>query len=274
MPYAVNAIDHHRVYFEDDGGVGPAVVMHGGIVDSVEAVRDSHIAGALSPDEFRLIYVDHRGVGRSDKPHDVMAYAMPLRVADAVAVLDALDIERAHFVGTSYGGRLCFGIGEHASARVRSLIIGGQQPFAMDADSPLGRLITESLALSRANGSMNAFVDGLERYWGFRFPDRQRELYLDNDPAAIESMSNAMLAEGTITGDLRTWRMPCVIFVGARDTDFVEGARRAAHEIPNAQFITLEGLDHLDAHFQQDPVLPAVLRTLRGDDVPRATRDT
>jgi pimeloyl-ACP methyl ester carboxylesterase len=60
-------------------------------------VRESKLAQALPPDEFRLIYVDHRGLGRSDRPHDAAAYAMPLRVGDAVAVLDELGIERAHF---------------------------------------------------------------------------------------------------------------------------------------------------------------------------------
>ena len=103
MPYARNALDESGVYFEDDGSDGVAVVVHGGILDSVDLVRGSHIAQALQglPEEFRLIYVDHRGLGRSDKPHDAQAYAMPLRVADAVAVLDELGVERAHFIGNS-----------------------------------------------------------------------------------------------------------------------------------------------------------------------------
>jgi pimeloyl-ACP methyl ester carboxylesterase len=69
----------------------------------VDLVRGSHIAQALQglPDGFRLIYADHRSLGRSDKPHEAEAYAMPLRVADAVTVLDELGIERAHFIGNS-----------------------------------------------------------------------------------------------------------------------------------------------------------------------------
>src|SRR5215218_1762541 len=87
MPYARTALDGSRVYFED-GGDGAAVVLHGGLFESVDLVRASHTARALqgAPDEFRLIYVDHCGLGRSDKPHEVEAYAMPLRVADAASV--------------------------------------------------------------------------------------------------------------------------------------------------------------------------------------------
>jgi pimeloyl-ACP methyl ester carboxylesterase len=265
MPYARNPIDGTRVYFEDDGGGGTPVVFYGGLVDSVEAVRVSPIGQALPADRFRLIYVDHRGVGRSDKPLDRAAYAMRLRVADAVGVLDALDVLRAHFVGTSYGGRLCFGIGEHAPERVLSLVIGGQQPYRMDPDTALGRLITESLAASRDSGTMEPFVDALEKWAGAPLPDDKRALWLDNDPAAIEAASAAMLAEGDVAVNLRSWRFRCLLFVGAADVDFFDGARRAAGEIPKAEFVSIAGLDHIGAHLGQDPVLAAVLRTLDAD---------
>jgi pimeloyl-ACP methyl ester carboxylesterase len=51
--------------------------------------------------DYRLIYIDQRGHGRSDKPHDVTAYKMSTRVADVVAVLDALGLEKAHIVAGS-----------------------------------------------------------------------------------------------------------------------------------------------------------------------------
>lgn len=267
MPYARNELDGSRVYFEDDGGSGAAVVLHGGILDWVELVRASNIAQALQglpEDEFRLIYVDHRGVGRSDKPHEVEAYTMPLRVADAVAVLKELGIERAHFIGMSYGARLGFGIGEHAPERVLSLVLGGQQPYAINPDGPLARIITVTLAESRREGTLEPFVAALESFSGVRFPEVQRALYLDNDPAAIEAASSAMVTEGAISEDLGAWEVRSLIYVGARDVDLHDQARRAASEIPNAEFIALEELGHVGAHLAQvDPLLPAVLRTLR-----------
>ncbi len=263
MSYARNPIDGQRVHFEDDGGTGASVVFHGGLVDTVEAVRLSPIAKALPAREFRTAYVDHRGVGRSDKPHERAAYSMRLRVADAVAVLDELDVQRAHFVGTSYGGRLCFGIGAQAPERVRSLVIGGQQPYRMDPLSALGRLITKSLAESRESGTMTPFVNALETWAGSPLPEDKRALWLDNDPLAIEAASAAMLEEGDVATDLRSWEFPCVLFVGANDVDFFDGAQRAAREIPNAEFLALTGLGHVGAHLDQDAVLDAVLRMLR-----------
>jgi pimeloyl-ACP methyl ester carboxylesterase len=190
---------------------------------------------------------------------------MRLRVADAVSVLDAIGVQRAHFVGTSYGGRLCFGIGQHASDRVLSLVIGGQQPYPMDPDTALGRLITESLAASQATGTMEPFVDALEKWARVPLPEDKRALWLENDPAAIEAASAEMLAEGDVAVDLRSWEFRCLLFVGAADVDFFEGAQRAVREIPNAEFVSLTGRDHIGAHLDQDPVLTAVFRTLGAD---------
>ena len=268
MPYARNALDGRRVYFEDDGGDGAPVVLHGGIIDSVGLVRESNIAQVLrklSTEKFRLIYVDHRGVGRSDKPHEVEAYAMPLRVADAVAVLDELGIGRAHFIGNSWGGRLCFGIGEHAPERVLSLVIGGQQPYAIDPDGPLAHAATETLAESRSEGSMEPFVEMLESFAGTRFPQCLRARWLDNDPEAIEAAWSAAIAAGAISEDLGAWQLRCLIYVASGDVDFHDQAQQAADEIPSAEFISVEAPDHVGAHLAEvDPVLPAVLRTLRG----------
>jgi pimeloyl-ACP methyl ester carboxylesterase len=252
------------VYFEDAGGDGEVIVLHGGLLDSVDLVRGSNIARALQvrPEEFRLIYVDHRGLGRSDKPHEAEAYAMWLRVADTVAVLDELGIERAHFVGTSWGGRRGFGIDEHAPERVLSLVIGGQQPYAMNPDGPLVGTGTRTLAESRGEGSLDPFVEALESFAGGRVPEALRTRWLDNDPVAIEAAWSAALGEGAISENLGTWEVRCLIYVGEGDIDFHEQAQRAAGEIPNAEFISLEELEHVGAHLAQvDPVL----RTLRGN---------
>jgi pimeloyl-ACP methyl ester carboxylesterase len=264
VPYAKNAQDGIRVYFEDDGGDGSPVVVHGGFLDRVDLVRRSPIARALDEfrEEFRLIYVDHRGHGLSDKPHDAAAYAMPLRVADAVAVLDDLDIARAHFIGTSWGGRLGFGIGERAPERVISLVIVGQQPYAIDPMGPLSRVVSEALEAARTQG-IEALVLAFEAIAG-RYPETERAVYLANDPEAMYAAWTAAMSEGAISEDLTAWRVPCLISVAAEDVDFHDQARLAAAEIPTAEFITVEGTDHLGMDTSSaDPVLPAVLRTLR-----------
>lgn len=265
MPYARNAEDDVRTYFEDDGGGGTPVVFHGGFGEPIELVRDSPVARSIPGDEFRHVYVDHRGHGRSDKPHHADAYGMSLRVGDAVAVLDELGIERSHFVGLSWGGRLGFGIGEHAPERVLSLVIGGQQPYGWP-DSPLVRVVTEGLAASRRDGSTLPLLEAFERFWNVTFPEERRKPVLGNDPAALQAAWQAALGEGVIADDLGSWRVPCLILIGKGDLDFFEQAQQAAAEIPGAEFMSMVESDHYGAHtHQEDEVLEAVLRMLRAD---------
>jgi hypothetical protein len=60
MPCSQNRLDGRHVYFEDEGGDGVPVILHGGFLDSVADVRESTIAQALPAGQFRRIYVDHR----------------------------------------------------------------------------------------------------------------------------------------------------------------------------------------------------------------------
>jgi pimeloyl-ACP methyl ester carboxylesterase len=264
MPYARNAVDGSRIYFEDDGGSGVPVVISGGFLDPIELVREAPIARALREHapEFRFVYVDHRGHGRSDKPHDPAAYAMPIRVADVVAVLDALGFDRAHHLGISWGGRLALGIGEHAPGRVRSLVVIGQQPYTIDPDAPLATVVGAAMAASRVDG-IEALVVAFEGIAG-RYPDPVRDRYLATDAAAMRAAWSAVMSEGDLSRDLGAWRIPCLFCVAVGDADFFDQARRAADEIPGAEFVAVEGQDHLGMDTARvDPVLPAVLRTLR-----------
>lgn len=262
MPYASNPIDRHRIWFEDVGGNGASVVMYGGFLDTVEDLRSSSLASALRGLGHRLILVDHRGLGASDKPHDPAAYGMAIRAADAVAVLDVLGIAKAHFIGLSWGGRLPFGIGQHAPGRVLSLAIVGQQPYEWP-DSPLTRAVTEGIVASRTAGAAG-IVGALEAFWAVRFPDETRSRWLRNDAAAIEAAWTQAIAEGPVSDSLGAWRLPCLICIGAGDSDFREQAERAADEIPGGRLLVLGEADHYRAHFSSDDeLLEAVLANIQ-----------
>ena len=257
MAHATNPIDGRRIYYEDTGGEGSPVVLLGGFLDSVADALASNIAQALPRGEFRLVAVDHRGLGQSDKPHDPTAYAMWLRVSDVLAVLDTIGIARAHVAGMSWGGRLAFGVGALAPGRVRSVVVLGQQPYAWP-DSPLTRAVTEGLVRSRTEG-IEALIASLESAWGVTFPVDRRRRWLANDAAALDAAWTTALTEGAIADDLAAWRTPCLICIGSADADFYDLAQRAANEIPGGEFLPLAAADHYQAHVSEDEILRAGL---------------
>ena len=262
MPYATNPADDVRTYFEDTGGAGPPVLFYTGFADPLEVAMSSGLARELAG-EFRLIFADHRGQGGSDKPLDASAYALPTRVADAVAVLDALSIERAHFFGSSWGARLGFALGEHAPERVLSLVLCGNQPYRWDLESPTAQAAAAAIAASRQEG-MKGFVETFEAALGYRYPEPDRTWTLEkNEPAALEAAWRSAKVEGPVSRDLSAWRVPCLICAGEAD-EMHEDAKRAALEIPGARFLSLAGHSHISAFYEADDLLlPHILDLLR-----------
>ena len=260
MPYATNPIDQLRTFFEDSGGNGSSVLVYPGFADPLEYAKASPLAQALTED-FRLIFADHRGQGRSDKPHEVASYALSTRVADAVAILDALGIERAHYIGFSWGARLGFAIGEHAPERILSFVLCGNQPYEWPVDGPMLRAVSGAVAAGRERGVV-AFVEKWESSIGERFPEPGRTWMLENDPLALDAELRSVFVEGPISADLTKWNVPCLIYAGEAD-EMHENAARAAAEIPGATFVSLPGHTHFSAERVADQLLPRVLELFR-----------
>jgi pimeloyl-ACP methyl ester carboxylesterase len=261
MAYATNPLDGVRTYFEDSGVGAPAVLFYTGFADPLQVSKASGLAQSLA-DEFRLIFADHRGQGGSDKPTDTASYALATRAADAVAVLDSLNIDRAHVLGASWGARLGFALGEYAPERLLSLVLCGNQPYAWDLSSPTAQAVAAALAASR-RGGMAGFVERFESSLGYRFPEPDRTWILEsNDPAALEAAYRSSRDEGPISDDLRKWRAPCLICIGAAD-EMHDKAKQAAAETPHATFVSLAGHSHLSAFYEADAVLlPHILTFL------------
>ena len=93
MAYAMNA--GVQIHYEVEGG-GPPLVLQTGFASSVPDWYTLGYVDVLKGD-YQLILLDPRGQRESDKPHSPEAYGPEHRVADVIAVLDALKIERTHF---------------------------------------------------------------------------------------------------------------------------------------------------------------------------------
>ena len=93
-----------RIRYIDQGSGEPVVLVHG-LLGNIEASwGDAGIVANLSKDH-RVIALDNRGHGKSEKPHDVKKYGKEM-VEDAVRLLDHLKIQKAHVVGYSMGAML------------------------------------------------------------------------------------------------------------------------------------------------------------------------
>src|SRR6476661_165766 len=115
--------------FEGDGL--PLILQHG-FTDSSETWYELGYVEALKP-QHRLILIDARGHGQSDKPHDPKSYTPANYAADIVAVLDDIGVRKSWYWGYSQGGWMAFALARHAPDRISGLVIGGASASASSA---------------------------------------------------------------------------------------------------------------------------------------------
>ena len=243
MPYANN--QGIRIYYEVEGQ-GPPLVLQHGRAAALQCWREVGHVKALK-DDYRLILVDARGHGRSDKPHDPQAYRMALWAADIVAVLDDLGIDKAHFHGYSMGARIGFAIAKYAPERFHSLILGGQHPYEREWREG-------SFELWRKG--VDATVAAVKPMYGQWWTPLLEEVQRANDLEAMIARFTLRERVGLVDA-LPGLMVPCLIYVGENDGNY-SNAKKASKIIPNATFISLPGLDHIAAFFRSDLVVPHV----------------
>src|SRR5689334_18598655 len=123
MPFA-SAPDGTHLFFEEAGAGEPLLLIAGNPVD--HHVWDG-IRGDFA-DRYRVLVYDHRGMGQSDRPEDPSAYTSRRLAGDALAILDAAGIDRAHVYGVSMGGFIAQWLAIDHAHRVGALVLGCTSP--------------------------------------------------------------------------------------------------------------------------------------------------
>jgi pimeloyl-ACP methyl ester carboxylesterase len=104
----------------EQAGEGEDVVFVSGLADEGACWVDQ--VSGLS-DRYRITTFDNRAVGRSDVPEG--EYRIADFAGDTIALLDALELERVHLVGSSMGGAIVQEVALARPERVRSLVLNG-----------------------------------------------------------------------------------------------------------------------------------------------------
>ncbi len=102
-------------------GDGPAVILVHGFPELAFSWR--HQLPALATAGYRAIAPDMRGYGQTDAPPGVDAYCIAELIADLQGLLDALDLERAIFVGHDWGAMVLWHMAMLAPERIEKLVI-------------------------------------------------------------------------------------------------------------------------------------------------------
>jgi 3-oxoadipate enol-lactonase len=212
-------------------------------------------------ERYRVLRYDSRGHGRSDAPGG--PYTIDLLAGDALGLLDALGIERAHFCGLSMGGMVGQVLGARHGDRLISLAL-----CSTACHMPPPELWDERIRLAMEEGMM-ALVDAVVERW-FTEPfrrepsitvDRVRRMIIDT-PAHGYAACCAAIRDMDLRELITALRLPTLVIVGDKDPATPpEKAQQIQSRIPGAKLEVVPDAAHL-LNIEQDVAFDAALMSL------------
>ena len=205
-------------YFPADPQAPTLILLHGNGEDHTYFVKQ---IPAFSP-HFRLVLMDTRGQGQSTGGDGELNFSV--FAADLLALMDHLQIAKAHLLGFSDGGNLALTFALAHPERVQSLILNGAnlEPGGVKLSTQLPivlgygccRLLSPFSHKARQNGALLGLMVNHPHI----------------PPQALAALT-----------------MPALVIVGERDMIRARHSQLIARSLPNAQFVRIPGGDHFCA---------------------------
>jgi pimeloyl-ACP methyl ester carboxylesterase len=223
---------HYEVHGPADGP--PIVLVHGYCSDYRLNWVGSRWQETLTGAGRRVIGLDCRGHGHSEKPHDPAAYDRAEMAADVVRLLDHALVDKADLLGYSMGGRIALEVAVDHPDRIGRAVLGG-----------VGRWVT-------GEGPRHAELTARRMRGDSSVDDAMANMFYDfaasrpiND---LEALACCILGRQRALGDeeLKAATTPILVCAGDQDP-IARGGDQLAAALGNGRFLALEGRNHMNA---------------------------
>jgi pimeloyl-ACP methyl ester carboxylesterase len=244
-----------EIYYEEFGDpLAPTLLLVNGL-GSQCLNYDVSWCQMFCDEGFHVVRFDNRDVGLSTKLDGAPDYSLVDMADDAVAVLDAIGVDKAHVMGCSMGGMIVQRLALDHPDRVLSLTSvmsrTGEDGYGESSDEALAFLLAPP-APSRA-----AYID---RQVAAHHVYGSKPEWLDDDairaraaaaydrcfcPDGVGRQMHAVMRDGSRSAELAGLDLPALVIHGSRDTLInPSGGRRTAEVIPGGRYVEIDGMGH------------------------------
>ena len=226
--------DGVRIAWEEAGEGAAIVLVHGFASDRVQNWRAPGWYQTLTEAGRRVVALDFRGHGESDKPHDPQSYGDRM-VDDVAAVMDAAGLSDADVMGYSMGGMLTMGLMMCHPGRVRRAVIAGVgASYFREAGIRRDGIADALLAADPAT-----LKDPIQR---------QFRIFAGQAGKDLAALAACMREPRTVyrPEQLATWPGPVLVVCGERDT-LTGPPDGLADAFGQGRAVTVTGRDHMTA---------------------------
>jgi pimeloyl-ACP methyl ester carboxylesterase len=224
--------DGVRIAYLDEGEGAPILLIHGFASSVHYNWVEPGWASFLKRNGFRVVAIDNRGHGESEKFHDPKWYGAPLMAEDARRLLDHLGLGRADVMGYSMGARITAFLALNHPERVRSAIFGGlgaNMVRPMAGTGPIAHALEAQSIDQVTNQTARTFRAFAEK--------------TGSDLKALAACIRS--SREPITREMVA-RIACPVLVAAGTEDVIGGsAEELAALIPGAEALPIPKRDHM-----------------------------
>jgi pimeloyl-ACP methyl ester carboxylesterase len=241
-------VDNVRLHYEVTGSGDPLLMVMG--LGGSSAGWAPELITELAH-SFRTIVYDNRGTGQSDKPD--VPYSLEMFAADAIAILDDLNISRVHLFGVSMGGMIAQEVALRDGARLQTLTLGCTTFGGKNAVPPP----PESIKLLTAPRNGLSDEEVIRRGWPLAYTPE----YIKGHRAELEASIPRLLVNATptfifkrhldATYGLKTYdrlpeiKTPTLVITGAKDVLIpARNSEILSERIPGARLYIIQNAGH------------------------------
>lgn len=226
--------DGVRIAYRDSGAGPPIVLIHG----FAASIRDNwELMGwirKLEGDGRRVIALDCRGHGDSDKPHEPEAYGGLQMARDVIRLLDHVSVGRVDLMGYSMGSQIAGLLLTRFPERFACAVLGGIGRGVIGATRERNDRIAEGMDAPEGRSVRNPTARA------FREFAEQR----GNDLAALGAVMRSR-REPLTREALAAIAVPVLVIVGGADT-LIGDPKPLVEAIPGAELEVIPDRDHLN----------------------------
>jgi 3-oxoadipate enol-lactonase len=248
-----------KLFYEEDGEGEPLILLHG--------LTSSHLMYKEEMEffkkYFRVIALDSRGHGKSEKPAQ---YTLQDHVEDVISLMDYLEIEEANILGMSMGSYIAQGVAIKVPERVKKLILGVSKAYGKT--SSLERLFNKYKDEIEGMDYMESMAYLSKYIFYDTKAAQQSSIALEKEEVPLkpaeEEAARKALEDFDFRSNLKKIEAKTLVISGTYDgLNPPEYGKEVAKLIPNATYIEFEHSGHGPNIEEPDKFRKEVLAFLR-----------
>ncbi len=255
-----------RIRYIEQGAGEPVVLVHGYTGTAEANWVASKVFDELAKN-FRVIALDCRGHGKSDKPHDPKQYGQEMAL-DVVRLLDHLKIRKAHIVGYSMGALITAKLLTMKPERFPTATLGGQGGLLDPTETDLK--LHDQLAADMEKGSLRSLIlaltpKGQPAPTDEQIKQSETSLLSGKDTAALAAVARSLRDLKITEAQVAAIKVPTLAIIGTADP-LIEYVNKLKKAMPALKVVPVEGARHITA-FGRPEFIQALQEFLKANSI-------